>query len=558
MPRRKHNCGLDLGSDSMLPTKKTNLGKAYRKLRKLGQLSIHHPETYDHFRSYPAVVAERQRLLLENGGNIIHPLSLFNLFWRSMMIVVNIAHIYLSTFRLYFIIQPLDSLETHILDHVLLGLHCVCLIDICIKFNTGYVVRIRSYVVMARKSIFWRYIRCWFVVDLVSSLPLAYFLLTLEVDPPYILVAHVLATLRVARLYTAYGDSKIFMRLFTQSYIVHGMARLAALFVLTGHLCTCLMYLPAIFNYYWTGEISTDYNYYMRIKENESLMTCDVQTRYNKAIIITISAFLGTGFTMFRSTEPDEIIIHSIVIVYAALFMVFTIVFLIKSYLMMYACSVRYQGLMNQVEEYMKYRQFPLALKKRVEAFYQYRYQKLYFKEEADLGCLSEELRDEIKLYTCRSLVNKVRLFDDVPASVVGTVLGCLRPEVYLSNDLVVRAGDTGDCMYFIATGTVAVYSLKGIEVCHLEDGNHFGEVALLMKDSKRVATVVAVENTQLYRLDALDFNRFVLSHSTLYKRIEELASRRIHETVLLDDKYRRDKGEMQSSHGSPSNSSRS
>lgn len=43
-------------------------------------------------------------------------------------------------------------------------------------------------------------------------------------------------------------------------------------------------------------------------------------------------------------------------------------------------------------------------------------------------------------------------------------------------------------------------------QVCHLEDGTHFGEVALLMKDSKRMATVVAVEITQLYRLDAADF----------------------------------------------------
>lgn len=43
-------------------------------------------------------------------------------------------------------------------------------------------------------------------------------------------------------------------------------------------------------------------------------------------------------------------------------------------------------------------------------------------------------------------------------------------------------------------------------QVCHLEDGAYFGEVALLMKDSKRVATVVAVEITQVYRLDAEDF----------------------------------------------------
>lgn len=40
----------------------------------------------------------------------------------------------------------------------------------------------------------------------------------------------------------------------------------------------------------------------------------------------------------------------------------------------------------------MKYRQFPLALKKRVRSFYQYRYQERYFKEEADLDCLSGKI----------------------------------------------------------------------------------------------------------------------------------------------------------------------
>lgn len=37
-------------------------------------------------------------------------------------------------------------------------------------------------------------------------------------------------------------------------------------------------------------------------------------------------------------------------------------------------------------------------------------------------------------------------------------------------------------------------------------DGAHFGEVALLMRDSKRVATIIALETTLVYRLDAEDF----------------------------------------------------
>lgn len=53
--------------------------------------------------------------------------------------------------------------------------------------------------------------------------------------------------------------------------------------------------------------------------------------------------------------------------------------------------------------------------------------------------------------------------------------------------------------------------------MCHLEDGDYFGEVALLMKDSKRVATVVAVEITQVYRLEADHFG--LAFFNIFYKR---------------------------------------
>ncbi|CAH0582881.1 unnamed protein product [Chrysodeixis includens] len=544
MSPKKHKCELDLGSDSMLPKETTLLGNCLRNMRKLGQLSKHHPVTATYFGSYSAVVAERQRQLLEDGGRVIHPLSVFALIWNTIMIIVNLAHMGVSTFRLFFILRPMGKMRIHLADRVLLGLHALAFLDILVQMNTGYINTKERTTVMVKRQTLCHYLRRWFLFDLLSSMPLAYFTLKYRYGSRYILVAHILALLRISRIYCVHNDLKTFLRVFTDSYIVHGIVRLAVIFLITAHWCSCIMYLPSVVYYYWWGVMSKEYNYYLRVHGSTDLLLYSWEVRYNKAILITLSAFFGTGFTMFRSNEPEEIFCHAVIIVYAAMFMIFTLVFLIKSYLTLFGSSLRYHGLMNQVEEYMKYRQFPTHLKKRVLAFYQYRYQDRYFKEEADLNCLSEELRDEIKLHTCHTLVHKVKLFEGVPPSVVGTVLGCLHPEVYLSNDLVVRAGDIGDCMYFIATGTVAVYSIKGVEVCHLEDGTHFGEVALLMKDSKRVVTVVAVEITQLYRLDARDFNHFVLSHPILYSRIEASVSQRMHETVILDDVLRRDRRE--------------
>lgn len=77
----------------------------------------------------------------------------------------------------------------------------------------------------------------------------------------------------------------------------------------------------------------------------------------------------------------------------------------------------------------------------------------------------SEQLRSEINLHSCHRLLDNVSLFENIPPSIVGTILGCLHAEVFMPNDVILRAGDTVDSVYFINSGTVAIYSLKGAEV---------------------------------------------------------------------------------------------
>ncbi|KPJ14111.1 Potassium/sodium hyperpolarization-activated cyclic nucleotide-gated channel 4 [Papilio machaon] len=299
------------------------------------------------------------------------------------------------------------------------------------------------------------YLRGWFVVDFVSCLPLAYVLLHTElIGYRYLLLGHLMATLRVLRIATVVRNLKPFMLLFTESYIWHRTVRHTLLFLISVHWTNCIIYILPALGYYWTGKMPRQYTLFLNSTSGD-LSSYSPGVRYNKALFITLSALA-----------------------------------------------------------YMQHKQLPAQLKIRLREFYRYRYQEQYYKEDDTLECLSDQLRHEIILHTCYKLVNRLPLLEGLPASVVGAVMGCLKPEVYLPNDLVMRAGDNGDCMYFIANGTVAVYSLKGVEICHLEDGDHFGEVALLMADSKRVATVVSVEITQVYRLDAVNFRYY--SHSNL------------------------------------------
>ncbi|RVE44319.1 hypothetical protein evm_011043 [Chilo suppressalis] len=543
MPYKSHKCSLNLGSNSMLPKDYTSA--ICRGFRKHTLVSEYHPETYQYLRSYAAVLAERQRHIAAGGVWLIHPFSLFSLSWNTFMVVVNLAHMVVSTLRLAYVLDPFPLVPgPNTFDYILLSLHILCVIDIALMFNMGYVEEHEN-VILNRKAVISRYLCSWFLVDLVSCLPVAFVLLYLRVpNTRYLLVAHLLAVLRIARVVCTMENLKIFLQIFGGSYIHYSSIHVVVMFLLSLHWCSCILYACPVLGFYWYGEMPHGYAVFLTWHDpnNQNISEHTISTRYEMGTFITLASFFGCGYAMFLRKKPEEIVVHTVVLVYTALFMLYLLVFLIKLCLSQFRSLTKYHELINQIKEYIRHRQFPVELQKRVLAFYYYTFQGTYFREEVVFGSLSEQLRNEMVLHTCHKLVHKVALFEGLPASVVGSILGCLTHEVYLPNDPVLRAGDVGDCMYFIDTGTVAVYSLKGVEVCHLHDGAHFGVVALLMKDSKRAATVVAVEITQVYRLDVADFRHFTVTSQVFYDRMAAIASQRMHEVVLVDEAFQRER----------------
>ena len=75
------------------------------------------------------------------------------------------------------------------------------------------------------------------------------------------------------------------------------------------------------------------------------------------------------------------------------------------------------------------------------------------------------------------------------------------------------------------------------MQICHLEDGSHFGEISLV-RATKRSASVVAVENCELFRLDRKDFVRVVMPYPDMLKKIEQIATDRTEMIISLNSEY--------------------
>ena len=88
----------------------------------------------------------------------------------------------------------------------------------------------------------------------------------------------------------------------------------------------------------------------------------------------------------------------------------------------------------------------------------------------------------------------------------------------------IIRKGQQGDCMYFIASGEVEV-DLPGKKV-QLSEGAFFGEMALL-GNNVRGANVMTTRVSRLLVLDLVDFRVLMARHPDLAETIDAEARRR-------------------------------
>jgi voltage-gated potassium channel len=122
-------------------------------------------------------------------------------------------------------------------------------------------------------------------------------------------------------------------------------------------------------------------------------------------------------------------------------------------------------------------------------------------------------------------LVANVPFLHDIGASAIADVARLLRPRDYPAGAVVVRRGETGDCMYFVASGEVEIRLTT--QSIYLGAGQFFGEIALL-SGAPRNATVATTQRSILLSLDIVDFRELLGRHTELARVIHDEAERRL------------------------------
>jgi voltage-gated potassium channel len=137
-------------------------------------------------------------------------------------------------------------------------------------------------------------------------------------------------------------------------------------------------------------------------------------------------------------------------------------------------------------------------------------------------GFAAETRRDNF-LKTWES-VSKVPFFAALGPAAIADVTHMLRTMDLPARTMIIRKGQAGDCMYFIADGEVEV-DLPGKKVV-LGEGAFFGEMALL-GNNLRSANITTTRISKLLVLDLVDFRLLMARHPDLAETIDAEARRR-------------------------------
>ncbi|MEQ2194501.1 hypothetical protein XENOCAPTIV_030184 [Xenoophorus captivus] len=375
-----------------------------------------------------------------------------------------------------------------------------------------------------------KYLKTWFLVDFLSSIPVDYiFLMVDSLDSEVYRTARALRIVRFTKILSL-------LRLLRLSRLIRYIHQWEEIFHMTYDLASAMVRIVNLIGMmlllcHWDGCLQflvpmlQDFPSDCWVSKN--LMVNDTWgVQYSYALFKAMSHMLCIGYGAQAPEGMTDVWLTMLsMIVGATCYAMFIghATALIQS---LDSSRRQYQEKYKQVEQYMSFHKLPADLRQKIHEYYEHRFQGKMFDEENILGELSEPLKENIVSFNCRSLVANMPLFANADPNFVTAVLTKLRFEVFQPADFIIREGTVGRKMYFIQHGRVSVLT-RGNKETKLSDGSYFGEICLLTR-GRRTASVRADTYCRLYSLSVDSFNEVLEEHPMMRRAFETVAVDRL------------------------------
>ncbi|XP_030755416.1 uncharacterized protein LOC115881859 [Sitophilus oryzae] len=482
--------------------------KIRRRIKRLMMISQQHPLTRFYIKSLYMLRKEEQRHLIKYYY-MIHPLSMFAFGYRIFMAIHLFVH--------YFVWPVITPYWSPIqINYLLLPIYPSYVVLIVLSFFTGYADKTVHTIVLNPKRVTNVYLKSHFVIDVICVTPFIFRMLLykgiLSTEDQYARIFRwILPLMTYFRYY-------YFLETLNQVRLYIGLSNYIFRIIRSIINFTSFLMMLNLIVYYNLREVPA----YRNISPKDSTVS-----------VLEVVMLVGHG--LHNSELLSDKIIPIFLILFGFIVHLLIFVYAMEIWYKFLSCENKQNTVYDAVEAFIKYKALPAEKRHRIFLCLNFKYQRRYYKESTIVRITSDTLRREVLVEISKESTKKVFLFKELPESILEKLRANFTCEIYLPSDVIIQAGKLGRCMFFILAGTVVIKTPKGRVVRYLRDGDHFGEISLVVNVA-RVATVMAVTPCQLFRLNREQFLRVVRHYPDLLKHIHVQALKRIADMSLHTD----------------------
>lgn len=347
----------------------------------------------------------------------------------------------------------------------------------------------------------------WLTIDTLAALPLGPLFMQLAPEAPgwTLVIAHLLPLLRVPRLM---HFLRAWQQLRPSQTGIRRIASTVLLIALMIHAVGCWQI--AVFDQERAGH--------------------SVALRYVQAVYWAVATMttIGYGDVTPDLQQPVELVYTMFIMVLGAAAFGFIIGNIATIMANLDFARNQHLDRMQRINSFLHHHEIPETLRGRMHDYFGYLWQtRRGFNESDILSELPAPIRNEVEYHLRSDIVGKVPLFKGAQEPMVRALVARLTPRVAIPDELIVRRGEIGESMFFIANGTVDVLGTDGQTVATLTDGSFFGEISLLER-GPRTANVRAASYCDLYTLEKSALDDVAAEFPEFGAHIRDMAEQRL------------------------------
>jgi CRP-like cAMP-binding protein/CheY-like chemotaxis protein len=139
-------------------------------------------------------------------------------------------------------------------------------------------------------------------------------------------------------------------------------------------------------------------------------------------------------------------------------------------------------------------------------------------------------------MFQISEVLKKVPFFRTLGKNGINFIVERLKFKPFDADEVICRAGETGDKMFIIINGRVKVVAVGKPDdeeniISYLESGNYFGEMALLTGEP-RSATVITTEPSEMFVLNKSEFDVILERFPSITLSMAKTMSHRLRDTI--------------------------